>query len=114
MLTIRHVDTCLSCYVTDHCNGETEALVGVPVDCTTTYGNLLDALDSEIRWSVDMPEGVTSDDLRAALAELFEPVPCMAKIFDSSLEQPEAYGDDGGVGDLCYAWFRLSWGDDDA
>lgn len=113
-LTIRHVDTCLSCYVPDHCNGETETLVGVPVDGSTTYADLFEGLENEIRWNVDQPEGLTSEDLRAALDDLFANVSDMSKPFDSSLEQPEASEDDGGVGETCFAWFRMSWGDSDA
>lgn len=113
-LTIRHVDTCLSCYVLDHCNGETETLVGVPVTCETSFSDLREGLESEIRWTAQQPEGVTVADLHAALDDLFANVSDMSKSFDSSLEQPEAYEDDGGVGETCFAWFRMSWGDSDA
>lgn len=109
-LTIRHVDTCLPSFVLDHCNGETEALVGVPVYGSTTYADLFEGLENEIRWNVDQPEGLTSEDLRNALNELFECVADMSKPFDSSLDSPEDHDD----GETCFAWFRMSWGDSDA
>ena len=110
-LTIRHVDTCLPCFVLDHCNGETEALVGVTVDGSTTYADLREALESEIRWT-ERPESLPVTDLCAAIDDLFANVSDMSKTFDSTLEQPEA--DDDGVGESCFAWFRMSWGDSDA
>lgn len=106
MFTIRHVDTCLPCYVLDHCNGETESLVGVPVDGATTYAELREALESEIRWSVDRPEGIATADLRAALDDLFANVSNPQEPFDSSLEMPD---EEDGAADSSLAWFRVSW-----
>jgi len=42
--SLTHVDTCLSCYVQDHCNGDNELLLGVPVDRNTRAWQLRAAL----------------------------------------------------------------------
>ena len=106
MLTIRYIDTCLPCYLTDHFNGENESLVGVPVNGSTTYGEIREALETEIRWTLDRPEGLTGDDIASALSDLFENVTDPATRFDSSLETPT---DDDDGADYPSAWFRLSW-----
>lgn len=108
MLTIRHVDTCLSCFVLDHCNGETEALVGVSVDGETTYSDLRESLLDEVNWNCDkLPTRYTPKDVAAAVADLFEFVSDMEMQFDSSLAMPDR--EDDFDGESCFAWFRLSW-----
>lgn len=107
MLSIRHVDTCLPDYVLDHCNGETEALVGIPVYGSTTYARMRSDLLADIHLSCDkLPEEFGLAEITAAVDELFETVPDMAKAFAPMLEPSD---------EDChstFAWFRLNWGDE--
>ena len=112
--SVRHVDTCLSCYVTDWCNGESETLLGVDVNGDTTYAEvrdgLLDALHTANLWErVSQGE---SDALYAAIgseiADQFSTVKDMAAPFDASLDVASR-DDEDGHGESCCAWFRISW-----
>lgn len=106
---LRHIDTCLSGYVLDHCNGDSELLLGVPVDGGSTYEDVRQNLLNE--WRADCSEKgahVTEDMFRATVDDQFSTVPDMAAPFDSSLETPDEDADDDS-GETCYAWFRVSW-----
>lgn len=106
-LTITHFDTCLPSYVLTHGNGEREMLLGVPVDGTTTYGQLQIALCDEWRQSSDeRGEHIPAATFCAAVDELFAGVTDIAALFDASQETPDETDDSG---ESCYAWFRLSW-----
>lgn len=104
-LTIRHVDTCLPSFVLDHCNGETEALVGVPVYGSTTYASLRDDLRIDAYECVDLPPDVTRQDISGAIDDLFSDVSDMSKLFDPSLDPAT----DDEQDEHCYAWFLVSW-----
>lgn len=102
-MQIIHVDTCLPCYVLDHCNGDNEALVGVPVDRATRHWQLRESLEREIFDYCDKIPADKDEELKAAIAELFAGVHPLST-FDSSLE-PAA--DDWE--ESCMAWFRVTW-----
>lgn len=112
MLTIRYVETCLPCFVLDHCNGDNKELVGITVDGETTYSDLRESLMDEVKWNCDkLPTRYTSKDVAAAVADLFECVADMGMHFDSSLAMPDREEDFDG--ESCFAWFRLSWEPDE-
>lgn len=101
-LFVSHIDTCLSCYVQDHCNGENEELFGVAVDGSMRVHHVKAALISEVHATVNkMPDGANYE---AAIIEAFSGVHPF-KTFDSSLEPASAYED----GESVYAYFRFSW-----
>lgn len=103
-LNVFHVDTCLPCFVQDHCNGETEALFGVPVDAASRNYMVRDELKKEIRnCGEKLPEAITESQVNAAVNDLFSRVN-MLRPFDSSLEP---FTDEHA--ESCYAWFRLTW-----
>lgn len=129
-VSIRHVDTCLSSFVLDHCNGERETLLGVPVDGSTTRAAVKAGLLDEWRRAPGKEGEPSEEDFRAALDEQFSTVSDMSAAFDSSLDAPadlEEAGDEESEeeppappadyfpdvdftgGETCYAWFRVSW-----
>lgn len=117
--SVRHIDTCLSCYVTDHCNGDAELLIGVPVNGDTTYAEVREGLEREIS-ALDLSGRLDDADLaplyaaiRAAVLDEFSTVRDTAAPFDASLEVASP-DDDESAGELCYAWFRVSWAADGA
>lgn len=105
-IEIRHVDTCLPDYVLDHCNGENEALIGVPVDRSTRHWQMRQDIDLEIFNCGKLPDSdvLPGPQIAAAIDECFSgahPLAC----FDSSLDNASEHGD------TCYAWFRITWCD---
>lgn len=104
---VTHVDTCLSCYVQDHCNGSDELLLGVTVDGNTTYQQVRDALLDEWRTYGDKaPDEVTDELFEAAVDEQFSTADANA-VFDKSLEVPDEDAEQDG--ESCMAWFRVTW-----
>lgn len=101
----RHIDTCLSCYVLDHCNGDHELLLGAYVTAESTMDDVKAELLSEIGASDYDKPGFDYDAARAAIAEAFEGMNGDA-LFDSRLEPVDP---DDDTAESCYAWFRLSW-----
>ena len=102
---LQHTDTCLPCYVQDHCNGENERLLGVYVDGLTTYGEVRNALHDEMKGR-DMPRGFDWEAAAIAIDEAFSTVD-LDDIFDPALDLPDEESDE--YRESCYAWFRLSW-----
>jgi len=102
-ITISHVDTCLPCYVQDHCNGPTELLVGVYVDGNTLVQTVVESLSQELNGADKIPAGITEAQINAAILEEL-PAGTMGDAFDSSLE---AADDDDGEGPQ--AWFHVTW-----
>lgn len=101
---ITHVDTCLPCYVLDHCNGDNEQLFGVMVDGTTRIYHIREYLNNEILIAGDkLPEWITETMINEAIDELTKGVHHLSK-FDKSLEVS-----DYEMGESCYAWFRATW-----
>lgn len=107
-INIRHVDTCLPCYVLDHCNGERETLLGVAVTSESTYASVKRDLIAE--WNgADLYGKADVPDDSAVLAEIeseFSGAPDMAAPFTPSLEPSE---DDDEPGESVSAWFRIEW-----
>lgn len=104
-LGIQHVDTCLSCYVLDHCNGDNEQLFGVAVDRNSRIWEVKAQLIAEIQVMGDkLPETITESDIYAAVKELFNGVHPL-KVFE---HMDYSFSDDD-HGEYAYAWFRASW-----
>lgn len=108
-MDLRLIDTCLPCYVLDHCNGPAELLVGVVVtheSCNVDVKNdlLCGIRDSEFD-EADKP-GFDDDAAKAAVESFFADLEPMALWAPSSNIEPRAEDDDG---ESCYSWFRLSW-----
>lgn len=103
-ISVDHIDTCLPCYVMDHCNGETELLLGVPVDRSTRYYQVRNELIDELHtlWDERIPKGAES-----AIKSVFTRVHPF-KVFDNTLDSASEYES----GESCYAWFRLSWSEE--
>lgn len=104
-VTVRHVDTCLSCYLQDHHNREGECLIGIHVDRSsrvhTVKRDLLDAMNN-----VDstFPEDMTDAEIKAAVVEAFQGAHPL-KTWDNSLE-PRSEDD---AGEMVQAWFLFQW-----
>lgn len=101
-VTLSYMDTCLSCYVLDHCNGEGELLVGVPVDGTTTVQEVIDGIWGGLSYMSYEP---TDYEVKAAISAAFaarQP----GEVFESSLSTD---ADDRASDEGPQAWFRLSW-----
>ena len=102
-MQIDHIDTCLPCYLLDHCNGDKEQLLCVAVDSTMRMYQTRDDLIREIECNGDkIPDGRDSEAIAAARA-LFASVHPL-KVFDAGTGRAD---DDSG--ESCYACFRLSW-----
>lgn len=109
---LRHIDTCLSGYVLDHCNGDNELLLGVPVDGASTHEDVRQNLLNEFRNdSSEKGAHISEEMFRAAVDEQFSTVPDMAAPFDSTLEAERDPDEEGPLyeSETCYAWFRVSW-----
>ena len=104
-MDLSHVDTCLSSYVLDHCNGDHELLLGVPVTLASRMYDVRQVLDSEINGAMCDKPGFDYDAAHRAVAEAFKGVHPL-KTFDRRLEPAEP---DDDMAESCYAWFRLSW-----
>ena len=108
---VTHIDTCLSCYLTDHHNRDGELLLGVYVDGSTTVEAVLDGLRDEFRQFSDLAEDRRGFDYDKALAAIEavreENKENADELFDSSLEVPSDQDFDGG--DYVQAWFLIHW-----
>lgn len=101
-LSIQHIDTCMPAYVQYHCNGEGELLVGVPVDRSTRYWQLLEDITEQLHNAEKLPQSITQPMVDAAVAELrnrVHPLRCFDPSLDKASEDAE----------FCYAWFRATW-----
>lgn len=104
-MEIQHIDTCLSCYVLDHCNGDNELLLGVYVSSASrVYDVKREAHEELERSDCDKP-GFDYDAAHAAIDVAFAGVHPF-KTWDTMIES-----DPDDVGESVYSWFRLSWGD---
>jgi hypothetical protein len=101
---VRHIDTCLSDYVLDHCNGDSELLIGVPVDRASRVYSVKRALHDEIELrAADYGKpGFDYAAAHAAIDEAFAGTHPL-KAWDSSLEPSDEDGE------TCYSWFRFDW-----
>lgn len=102
-LSISHVDTCLPCYVQDHCNGDDEMLLGVPVDSSSRNHQVRDSLIDEVRnYGDKLPDSITDNEVKAAIIDLFKQAHPFG-VFERGLDK----ADDSG--ESAYAWFRFTW-----
>jgi hypothetical protein len=122
--TLTHTDTCLSCYVLDHMNGDNEMLLSASVDGDSTYADVKSELLLNLNESSEEKPGFDYDKATAAIAYWFEGVE-PTKLFDVSLESApkeadygsddlfedaqNAYDEASEASESCYAWFRLAW-----
>lgn len=107
-LSIHHVGTCLPCFVLDHCNGDDEALIGIPVDGSTTSVDLKNSVIADLWLQCDkLPERYDRAAIFAAADDCFASVRDPSKPFDSSLENPDTAEEV--FGESVFAWFRVSW-----
>ncbi|AEI71124.1 hypothetical protein [EBPR siphovirus 5] len=107
-VTMRHVDTCLPCYVQDHCNGESECLVGVPVSRADRVWHVRQCLEFDVsRGASDsFPEDMLDSEIQAAIADAWRGAHPL-KAWDRTLERATAESDE--MGESCYSWFRFEW-----
>ena len=117
-VSIHHIDTCLSCYLTDHHNRPGEVLIGVPVTAATTYAEALEQLVSE--WdNGGLNEDVDIDVAEAidvafgiellAFTDMLRQAGRLHKPFAPPLEPDD--GSDDGEGPQ--AWFLIKYAGDD-
>lgn len=104
-MDLRHIDTCLSSYVLDHCNGDHELLLGVMVNRASRMFEVRNLLNEEIDGLDVAKPGFDYDAAHGAVAEAFKGVHPL-KAFDRRLEPTDP---DDDMAECCYAWFRLSW-----
>ena len=103
-MDIQHIDTCLPCYLQDHCNGGNAQLLCVAVDSAMRMHHVLAELIQEIEHNGDkIPEGRDAEAVAAA-RELFKGVHPF-RVFDPYCGRGDEYDD------MCYAYFRLTWKD---
>jgi len=109
-LSISHVDTCLPCYVQDHCNGDSEMLLGVAVDRSSRNHQVRDSLIDEARnYGDKLPESISDDEVKAAIIDLFKRAHPFGT-FERGLDR--AADDDSG--ESAYAWFRFTWSEEES
>lgn len=107
-VSLKHIDTCMSCYLTDHHNRDSELLYGAYVDGSTTYADIRGELDNGFRSAFDdIPDHVTDDMIKQAIADCFANVTDTSALFDASLEIPDQDSDFDG--EPCQAWFLFTW-----
>lgn len=104
-ISITHVDTCLSCYVLDHCNGDNETLLGVPVDSSSRVWNVIDGVMEELANDERIPDWVSERMIDEAIKDLRNGAHPF-KTFDKSLEPNKENSE------TCFAWFRVTWDDE--
>lgn len=105
-LTLTHVDTCLSCYVPDHCNGDDETLIGVAVNSSSRCWHVLDGIREELSNDNKVPAWVSSGMIEEAIRGLTDETYHPFKTFDKSLSSAESVSEDS---ETPIAWFRASW-----
>lgn len=100
-----YIDTCLSCYVLDHCNGDNELLLGVTVNRASRVFEVKNLLHEEVRsLDVDKP-GFDYDAAHAAIDAAFKGAHPL-KAWSKTLEPSDP---DDDTGESVYSWFRLTW-----
>ncbi len=105
-VTCYHKDTCLSCYLQNHHNGDNELLIGIPPS-GQSLAEAVEDLMSEVSESDKVPETVTDDAIRAALTEACEDVDF--RWIDSEGERCDEQPEDEPLGDEPYVYFVLRW-----
>ena len=105
-MNLCRMDTCLSCYVLDHCNGENEELVGVCVDASTRNHEVKTELLATLSAHCDkIAEAGLENAARKAIDTWFRglhPLACFGRNLPSRADCAES-------DDVPQAWFRFSW-----
>ena len=105
-LMITYIDTCPMEFLTDHCNGDNETLIGVRVDNTTTIDQLSGLLEIECILQSQIPEHIPDGPIMHAIAKAIYALPATD---DTELAAPflPDIGVDGFDG--ATMWFRAAW-----
>lgn len=103
-MILRHVDTCLPCYLQDHHNRDGETLFSAAIDGNTTFAMVHDMVLAEFD-AREMPDGFDYYSASLTIAKYFERYDRDA-FFDGSLDVPDPDLDDCSS-DSCYAYFVL-------
>ena len=107
MLVIQYVETCLPCYVNDHCNGDDELLLGVSVTPRMSAREVWQGLCDEWRNNGDKaPAEYTDSQFCTESLRIFT-LDGFDKPFAPNLEVPD---EDDDTHEWPQAWFRVSWG----
>lgn len=111
-VAIQHIDTCFPEYLTDHHNRDGELLVGVPVDATTTNGEVAQGILDEINGAdYGLPDWLTDDMIQKAVDDEL-PASVSDDAFDDTLDCLGS-SDDEPCDELPTAWFLLTFSEDD-
>lgn len=110
-----HVDTCLPDYLNDHHNRDGELLLGVPIDGSTTVGEVKQGLISEFadiayQMAGEKP-GYDHLKARQSITDLFADVHPMTldrTPFDDSLDILDGEEREDSES-WCYAYFVITW-----
>ena len=105
-MELYRMDTCLACYVTNHCNGTNEELVGVYVDAGMRNYEVKKELLAALASRCDkITKAGLESRARAAIETRFEglhPLACFGRFLPSRADCAQAE-------DTPQAWFRFSW-----
>lgn len=100
----QHIDTCLSCYLTDHHNRPGELLLGASLDGTTSGLDVMWELIHQLQGLNIDSESFDYDSAKACIKSLFTGLPEINAPFDASLEMRNDDDEES-----CQAWFLLTW-----
>jgi len=103
-----HIDTCTPDYLTDHHNRDGELLLQAIVSRDATNAEVMAELIDDLQ-KLEYHAGADYHAAEVAIRLEFTGK-AMDKPFDAT---PEPFADDDDSGEMCYAWFVLSWSDDD-
>lgn len=103
-ISITHIDTCLSWYILDGCNGEDETLISVAVDSSSRCWHVLDGIREEIRNDNKVPEWVSTGVIEAGIKRMidgdkYHPFAAFTFGLEKSTKDSETV----------FAWFRVTW-----
>jgi hypothetical protein len=105
-MNLSHIDTCLPCYVQDHCNGESEELFGVDVCAATRVWEVKADLIAAVEGHGDkIAEAGKDAEAIAAIHDWFKglhPLARFGRLLPTRKELAEA-------DDWPQAWFRFRW-----
>ncbi len=104
-VNVQYIDTCTSDYLTDHCNGDNEALFGVPVHAGDTVYSVMVGLEAEALQIDTIPTGISDQTIKRAIHRLFHGAPCR---LDAAWSEYLPDVDDEHA-ETSFAWFRFSW-----
>ena len=106
------IDVCLPDYLNDHHNRENEVLFGIPVRNNTSTASAKASLVDELLSSCDerIPEELSTQNFRDILNEQFP----LTSTWNRALQYIDLAEGDEFEGEECYAYFVLSWDNEEA